>query len=110
MPTTTMLCSPLRSSQLVPGAGIVQGHLAQTVYGPPGGVHTSDITFDFAGYTLTPNTVFGIWNTTTQLAQPVTYKVTVIDGGNNPQTPSTFNLIGNQDNTGSDSRPGCTSW
>ena len=94
------LLTPSQFTTLFPGTGIVKGHLAQTVYGPPGGVHTSDVTFDFAGYTLTPNTVFGIWNTTTELAQPFTYKVTVIDGSNNPQAPSTFNLIGNQDNTG----------
>jgi hypothetical protein len=83
---------PSQFTTLFPGTGQVQGHLAQTVYN-----HTSVVTFDLTAYNLSASTVFGIWNTSTEVAQPA-YHVELIDAGNNPQPPSTFNLIGNQDN------------
>jgi hypothetical protein len=70
----------------------VQGHLAQTVYN-----HTSIVTFDLTAYNLSPTTVFGIWNPTDEIPLPA-YRVELIDAGNNPQAPTTFNLIGNEDN------------
>jgi hypothetical protein len=79
---------------LFPGTGQVQGHLAQTVYN-----ETSTVTFDLTGYTLSSSTVFGIWNTTDEVAQPA-YRVELIDSNNNPVAPTTFNLIGNEDNQG----------
>jgi hypothetical protein len=77
---------------LFPGTGLVQGHLAQTVYN-----HTSVVTFDLTAYNLSPTTVFGIWNTTDEIPLPA-YRVELIDSLNNPVPPSTFNLIGNEDN------------
>lgn len=88
---------PSQFSTLFPGTGLVQGHLAQTVYN-----HTSVVTFDLTGYTLSSSTVFGMWNTTDEVTAPVggnpVYRVELIDSSNNPQPPGTFNLIGNQDN------------
>jgi hypothetical protein len=83
---------PSQFTTLFPGTGQVQGHLAQTVYN-----HTSVVTFDLTGYALSPTTVFGIWNTTDEVAQPA-YRVELIDALNNAVPPTTFNLIGNQDN------------
>ena len=77
---------------LFPGTGQVQGHLAQTVYN-----ETSVVTFDLTNYALSPSTVFGIWNTTDEVALPA-YRVELIDSLNNPVAPTTFNLIGNEDN------------
>lgn len=83
---------PSQFTTLFPGTGQVQGHLAQTVYN-----ETSVVTFDLTGYALSPSTVFGIWNATDEVALPA-YRVELIDINNNPQAPTTFNLIGNQDN------------
>lgn len=82
---------------LFPGSGQVQGHLAQTVYN-----HTSVITFDLTGYTLSSNTVFGIWNITDEVRPPAggpaVYNVQLIDASNTQVPPSTFTLLGNEDN------------
>ncbi|MGA2440882.1 MAG: PEP-CTERM sorting domain-containing protein [Tepidisphaeraceae bacterium] len=86
---------------LFPGSGQVQGHLAQTVYN-----HTSTVTFDLTGYTLSSSTVFGIWNITDEVTAPVggpaVYNVQLIDANNNQVAPSTFTLfgLGNEDDVG----------
>jgi hypothetical protein len=83
---------------MFPGTGNVQGHLAQTVYN-----HTSVVTFDTTLYTITPDTAFGIWNTTDEVTAPVggnpVYRVQVVIG-NVQGNPTTFNLMDNNDNTG----------
>ena len=86
------LIFPSQFTTLFPGTGLVQGHLAQTVYG-----HTSLVVFDLTNYNLSPTTVFGIWNTTDEVQLPA-YRVQLIDSSNNTVSPTTFNLIGNQDN------------
>jgi MYXO-CTERM domain-containing protein len=83
---------PSQFLALFPGTGQVQGHLAQTVYN-----HTSVVTFDLTNYNLSSSTVFGVWNTSDEVPQPA-YRIELIDAGNNPVAPTTFNLIGNQDN------------
>jgi hypothetical protein len=83
---------PSKFTTLFPGTGFVQGHLAQTVYN-----HTSVVTFDLTGYALKTSTVFGIWNTSDEVAQPA-YRVELIDSTNTAVPPTTFKLIGNQDN------------
>ena len=71
------LLFPSDFTGLFPGSGQVQGHLAVTQYGktinsvPTNS--TSTVTFNLTNYT-TSNTVFGIWNTTTEVAQPA-YRV-----------------------------------
>jgi hypothetical protein len=75
------------------GTGNVQGHLAQTLYG-----NTSKVTFSLINYTLTPNTVFGMWNTTDEVAQPA-YRVELINSVGNPVVP-TFAAFGTGDNLG----------
>src|SRR5262249_32601956 len=45
-----------------PNNPAIPGHLAQTVYN-----HTSIVTFDLTQYTITPQTVFGIWNITDEV-------------------------------------------
>jgi hypothetical protein len=88
---------PSQFPVLFPGTGSVQGHLAQTVYN-----HTSAVTFDLTGYTLSASTVFGIWNTTDEVTAPAggppVYQVVLIDSFSNPVAPTTFNPIGNEDN------------
>jgi hypothetical protein len=73
------------------GTGNVQGHLAQTLYG-----NTSVVTFSMLGYSITPNTVFGMWNTTDEVAQPA-YRIELTIA-NTPGPPTTFNPIGTGDN------------
>ena len=89
--------SPSQFTTLFPGTGQVQGHLAQTVY-----AHTSTVTFDMTGYNITPNTAFGIWNTTDEVTAPAggppVYRVQLLDSGNLVQNPSSFSYMGNQDN------------
>jgi hypothetical protein len=89
--------NPSQFTTLFPGTGLVQGHVAQTVYN-----HTSVVTFDLTGYALSTSTVFGIWNISDEVSPPVggnpVYRVELIDSSNTAQMPSTFNLIGNQDN------------
>ena len=88
---------PSQFTTMFPGTGLVQGHLAQTVY-----AHTSTVTFDMTGYNITPNTVFGMWNTTDEVTAPAggnpVYRVQLLDSGNLVQNPSTFSYMGNQDN------------
>jgi len=86
------LIFPSQFTTTFPGTGQVQGHLAQTLYGS-----TSIVTFDLTAYALSSSTIFGIWNTTTDVAQPP-YRLELIDSSNNPQVPSTFNFYGTQDN------------
>ncbi|WP_428306769.1 PEP-CTERM sorting domain-containing protein [Lacipirellula sp.] len=83
---------PSEFTTLFPGTGQVQGHLAQT-----NSNSTSVISFDLTGYNLSASTVFGIWNILNDVVTPV-YDVKLIDAVNAIQPPSTFNLIGNQDN------------
>lgn len=83
---------PSQFNALFPGSGIVQGHLTQTNRNA-----TSTVTFDLTGYNVTANTMFGIWNITNEVSTPV-YQVSLVDAGNAVQPPTTFNLIGNQDN------------
>ena len=82
---------PSQFETLFPGTAPVQGHLTQTNVSS-----TSVVTFDLTGYTLSSSTVFGIWNINDQTA-PL-YRVELIDAGNAVQPPTTFSLIGNQDN------------
>jgi len=88
---------PSQFSTLFPGTGLVQGHLAQTVY-----ANTSVVTFDLTGYALSATTVFGMWNTTDEVSPavggPPVYQIQLLDAFNNLVSPTTFNLIGNQDN------------
>jgi hypothetical protein len=83
---------PSQFTTLFPGTGLVQGHLAQTNRNA-----TSVISFDLTGYNLSASTVFGMWNITNEVATPV-YQLQLLDAGNAVQAPTTFNLIGNQDN------------
>jgi hypothetical protein len=91
------LIFPSQFTTLFPGTGQVQGHLAQTVYN-----HTSVITFDMIPYLITPNTVFGMWNTTDEVTKPAggnpVYRVQLLDNTFTIVNPSSFNLMGNQDN------------
>lgn len=76
------------------GTGNVQGHLAQTLYG-----NTSVVTFNMLGYSITPNTVFGMWNTTDEVAQPA-YRLELTIA-NTPGPPTTFSPpFGTGDNLG----------
>jgi hypothetical protein len=86
---------PSQYTTVFPGTGNVQGHLAQTLYG-----NASIVTFDLTAYADTPTaTVFGMWNTTDEVAQPA-YRIELIDGFGNPVPPTTFTTFGTQDNTG----------
>jgi hypothetical protein len=76
------------------GTGNVQGHLAQTLYG-----NTSKVTFNMLGYNITPSTVFGMWNTTDEVAQPA-YRIELINSVGNPVPPTTFTTFGTGDNLG----------
>ncbi len=98
------LIFPSQFTTLFPGTGQVQGHLAMTVYGdannpgPGGPVNTSQVIFTLTGYTGSlPTLAFGIWNTTDEVALPA-YNVMLLDSTNTFVPPTTFNLIGNQDN------------
>jgi hypothetical protein len=82
---------PSQFLALFPGTGQVEGHLTQTNVNS-----ASVVTFDLTGYNLSSSTVFGIWNIIDQTA-PL-YHVELIDAGNAVQPPTTFSLIGNQDN------------
>lgn len=91
------LIFPSTFTNTFPGTGPVQGHLAQTVY-----ANQSVVTFDMRGYTITPFTVFGMWNTTDEVTRPVggnpVYEVKLLNNVNALTTPSTFSYMGNQDN------------
>jgi hypothetical protein len=90
------LISPSQFTNTFPGTGQVQGHLAQTVYN-----HTSVVTFDLTNYLITPDTAFGMWNTTDEVSPPPggnpVYRVQLIIN-NNQVNPSSFFLMGKQDN------------
>ncbi len=83
----------------------MQGHLAQTVYGPqnppPGGsnIHTSQVIFDLTGYVIgsLPDLIFGMWNTTDEVTLPA-YNIQLLDGSNMIVDPQTFTTFGNQQN------------
>lgn len=89
---------PADFTNTFPGAGnnMIQGHLAQTVYN-----HTSQVEFDMQGYSITPNTVFGIWNTTDEVTAPVggnpVYRVQLLIA-NTLTNPTMLSYMGNQDN------------
>jgi hypothetical protein len=82
---------------LFPGTGIVQGHLAMSMYGPAvGSFNVTQVTFDLTPYNGNlQSLVFGIWNTTDQVNNPA-YSVQLLVN-NNLQAP-TFNYFGNEDN------------
>ena len=88
---------PSQFTTLFPGTGLVEGHLAQTIYN-----NTSTITFDLSNYAVSSNTVFGIWNITDEVTAqpggPAVYRVEMLDAANNPLSLTGLNLIGNQDN------------
>jgi len=88
---------PSDFTNVFPGTGQVQGHLAQTVYS-----HTSVVTFDLQNYNLSSSTVFGMWNTSDEVSAPVggnpVYRIQLIDAGNNQVSPTTFNTVGKGDN------------
>lgn len=97
------LIYPSQFTTLFPGTGLVQGHLAMTVYGDPnsptpgGNINTSTVVFNLTGYFGNlPSLVFGIWNTTDEVTLPV-YDIKIKDAGSNIVAPP-FNLFGNQDN------------
>lgn len=98
------LIYPSQFTTLFPGTGQVQGHLAMTVYGDPnspipgGNVNTSQVIFNLTGYTGNlPDLVFGMWNTTDEVAQPA-YRITILDNNNVLGPPTTFFSLGDQDN------------
>jgi hypothetical protein len=100
------LIYPSQFTTLFPGTGQVQGHLAMTVYGdannpmPGGNINTSQVIFDLTAYTgFLPDLAFGIWNTTDEVALPA-YNIQLLDSSNTIVPPTTFQLIGNQDNQG----------
>ena len=100
------LIFPSQFTTLFPGTGQVQGHLAMTVYGDPnsplpgGNINTSQVIFTLTGYTGSmSNLVFGIWNTTDEVALPA-YDVKLLDSTSTIVPPTTLTLFGsgNQDN------------
>ena len=77
------------------GTGNVQGHVGQTLYG-----NTSVVTFTMINYTISStSTVFGMWNTTDEVAQPA-YRIELIDASNNAVPPTSFVTFGTGDNAG----------
>ncbi|MBX7166284.1 MAG: PEP-CTERM sorting domain-containing protein [Pirellulales bacterium] len=98
------LINPSQFTALFPGTGQVQGHLAMTVYGDPsnpgpgGPVNTSQVIFDLTGYNGNlPDLVFGIWNTTDEIALPA-YNVQLLDANSMLVPPTSLIYVGNQDN------------
>ncbi|MGL4513575.1 MAG: hypothetical protein ACRCT8_10830 [Lacipirellulaceae bacterium] len=83
---------PSQFTTLFPGTGQVQGQVTQVNRN-----RTATVTFDLTGYNLSSSTVFGVWNMTNEVSTPV-YRMQLLDAGDNLQPPTTFNLIGNQDN------------
>ncbi len=96
------LLFPSEFTTLFPGSGQVQGHLAVTQYGKTiNGVptnSTSTVTFNLTGYTIS-KTVFGIWNTTTEVAQPAYRVEAIVNNVLGP--PSGFQYVGNSQNLNS---------
>src|SRR6185436_15907111 len=60
----------------------------------------SAVTFDMTGYTITPDTAFGIWNTTDEVTKPVggnpVYQIQLVIA-NSQTNPTSFFYMGNQD-------------
>jgi hypothetical protein len=78
---------------LFPGTGLVQGHLAMTVYN-----NFSQVIFDLTSFTGSlPDLIFGIWNTTDEIALPA-YNIQLLDATSTLVAPTTMNLFGNDDN------------
>jgi len=88
---------PGNFTTMFPGTGNVDGHLAQTVY-----ANTSLVEFDLTGYSLTQNTVFGMWNTTDEVTAPVpgnpVYRLQLVDNTSTQVDPIGLFHMGNQDN------------
>jgi hypothetical protein len=93
--------NPSQFTSIFPGTGLVQGHLAMTMYNS-----TSVVEFDLTNYNLSGSTVFGMWNTTDEVAPkpnpggantPV-YQLQLIDSNNNQVNPTTFQVVGFGDN------------
>jgi hypothetical protein len=93
---------------LFPGSGNVDGHLAQSMYGDPstpvgapGPIpNVTTVTFNLNTYTgYLPDLVFGLWNTTIEVGQPV-YNIQIKDSASAIVSPSTVSYFGNDDNTG----------
>lgn len=87
------LIFPSQFEALFPGTGQVDGHLSAM-----NDNSIATVTFDLTGYNLSPETVFGIWNISDEGFGQPHYRVELIDSLSNTQPPTTFNLIGNQDN------------
>ncbi len=88
---------PNNFTNLFPGTGLVQGHLAQTIYN-----YSSSVTFNMSTYNLSQSTVFGIWNITDEVSpgpggQPV-YQLAMLDSNMNPLPLTSLNYLGNTDN------------
>lgn len=84
---------PSQFTTLFPGSGIVEGHLAMSMYND-----STTVTFTLTNYIGNLSTlVFGIWNTTDEVTLPA-YNIQLLDASNSLVSPTTFNLIGNQDN------------
>jgi hypothetical protein len=88
---------PSSFTTLFPGTGLVQGHLAQTVYN-----HTSLVEFDLVNYSLSGSTVFGVWNMTNEVTPPPggnpVYRLEILDASLTVLPLTGMNIIGNQDN------------
>jgi len=82
---------PSSFEALFPSTAPVQGHLTVTNVNS-----TSVVTFDLTNYALSSSTVFGIWNMSDEAS--ALYRMELIDVASAVQPPTTFNLIGNQDN------------
>jgi hypothetical protein len=100
--------NPSKFVTLFPGTGNVQGHLAQSMYGDPNPPvvgsppipNVTTVTFNLSTYTGNlPALYFGLWNTTTQVGQPV-YNIQLKDAGGFIVPPATVSYFGNDDNTG----------
>ena len=98
------LIYPSQFTKLCPGTGQVQGHLAMTVYGDPnspipgGNIYTSQVIFDLTGYNGSlPDLVFGIWNTTDEVALPA-YNLQLLDSKSKVVPPTALQVFGSQDN------------
>ena len=91
----------------VPWRNAVPGHLAITQYGktlpgtPPVPTNsTSTVTFNLNGYN-SQNTIFGMWNTTTEVAQPP-YRLEYVNANSVLGPPTTaWQFLGNTQNIGS---------
>lgn len=95
---------PSNFSGLFAGATSVQGHLAMTQYGKTVNNapvnSTSTVTFNLMNYN-SQNTIFGIWNTTTEANQPP-YRLEYLNANNVLGPPTNaWQYLGNTQNLGS---------